>query len=120
VTAAEVSAALARRSLGARRPAPLGPVAQAAALEALSPESVLVAREHLDLLVRTDDRSGELVLTLAGRSVGLPGLWTKALRSLLDGAPLRVEELPDLARDEAMACARRLVREGVVAVDGTR
>ena len=120
VTAAEVSATLAESSLGTRRPAPLGPLAQIAALDGLTPSSVLAVREHLDLVVRPDDGSGELVLGLAGRTARLPGAWTKAVRVLLGGQPLRVEELPGLAVDEGMACARRLLREGVVVVDGTR
>jgi cupin superfamily protein len=121
ITAAEVSAALAERSLGSRRAAPLGPLAQAAALDRLSMESVLVVREHLDHLVRSDEGSGgDLVLALSGRSVRLPGAWGKALQCLLDGAAVPVAELPDLTAHEAMACARRLVREGVVVVDVTR
>ena len=120
VTAADVSAVLAGRGLGARRPAPLGPLAAAAALEGLSASSVLVVREHLDHTLRTDEVTGELVLAAAGRTVRLPARWDKALRQLLDGAPLRVDELADLPADEALAGARRLAREGVLVVDGSR
>ena len=82
---------------------------------------MLVVREHLDHLVRSDEGSdSDLVLALSGRTVRLPGAWGKALQCLLDGAAVRVAELPDLTADEAMACARRLVREGVVVVDVTR
>jgi hypothetical protein len=83
---------------------------------------VLVVRGHLDHVVRSDGATGEVLLGLAGRTVRLPAAWSKPLRSLLDGAALRVDELPDLGgltADEALACARRLVREGVVVVDGT-
>ena len=120
VTAAEVSAALAEQRLGARRPAPLGPLAQAAALAGLTGQSVLVVREHLDHVLRADDPSGELVLVLAGRTLRLPAGAGKAVRSLLDGVPVRVEELPGLAPDDALALGRRLVREGVAVVDGAR
>ena len=116
VTAADVSAVLSARSLGARRPAPIGPLAQAAALDGLSPSSMLIVREHLDCVVRPADGSDELLLGLAGRTARLPGAWAKAVRALLAGESVRVDELADLTVEEGMACARRLVREGVVVV----
>ena len=116
VTAAEVSAALATARLGARRPAPLGPLAQAEALQNLTPETVLAVRRHLDHLLVTDD-GGAVSLVLPGRRIGLGATSAKAVRAVLDGARLRVDELPGLEPDDALTLARRLVREGVVVTD---
>jgi lysine-specific demethylase/histidyl-hydroxylase NO66 len=116
VTAAEVSAAVATARLGSRRPAPLGPLAQAEALHDLTPETVLAVRRHLDHLLVTDD-GGAVSLVLPGRRVGLGATSAKAVRALLDGARLRVDELPGLEPDDAITLARRLVREGVVVPD---
>jgi lysine-specific demethylase/histidyl-hydroxylase NO66 len=119
VTAAEVSTALATARLGARRPAPLGPLAQAEALHDLAPESVLAVRRHLDHVLVADgaDDAGAVSLVLPGRRIGLGATSAKAVRALLDGARLRVDELPGLEPDDALTLARRLVREGVVVTD---
>jgi hypothetical protein len=115
VTAAEVSQALAAQALGRRRPAPLGPLAQAASLAAVGPESVLVRREHLDHVLHADDAG--VRLSLAGRVVALPAGSAKAVRLLLDGAAVRVRDLPGLDPSDALDLARRLVREGVAVPD---
>jgi hypothetical protein len=119
VTSADVATALATAGLGGRRPAPLGPLAQAEALRTLSPETVLVVRPHLDhVLVADPERDGGTVsLVLPGRRIGLEASSAKALRALLEGARLRVDELPDLEPDHALTLARRLVREGVVVTE---
>jgi lysine-specific demethylase/histidyl-hydroxylase NO66 len=119
VTAAEVSTALATARLGARRPAPLGPLAQAEALHDLAPESVLAVRRHLDHVLVADGAAGAgaVSLVLPGRRIGLGATSAKAVRALLDGARLRVDELPGLEPDDALTLARRLVREGVVVTD---
>jgi ribosomal protein L16 Arg81 hydroxylase len=115
VTAVEVADRLGGRLVGSNRPAPVAPLAQAAALDALTPDSVLVARAHQRHVVREDGDS--LVLRLSDRSLRLPQVTSKALRALLDGERLRVADLPDLDDDDAMSLARRLVREAVVVVD---
>ena len=118
VTAADVSAALATARLGARRPAPLGPLAQAEALRTLSPQTVLAVRPHLDhVLVADDAGTGAVSVVLAGRRIDLDPPSAKAVRALLDGARLPVDELPGLEPDDALTLARRLVREGVVVTD---
>jgi bifunctional lysine-specific demethylase and histidyl-hydroxylase NO66 len=119
VTAAEVSTALATARLGARRPAPLGPLAQAEALHDLAPESVLAVRRHLDHVLVADGAAGAgaVSLVLPRRRIGLGATSAKAVRALLDGARLRVDELPGLEPDDALTLARRLVREGVVVTD---
>ena len=124
VTAADVSAALATARLGVRRPAPLGPLAQAEALRTLTLRTVLVVRPHLDHVLvpgagdgaRAGD-AGAVSLVLPGRRIELGATSAKAVRALLDGARLRVDELPGLEPDDALTLARRLVREGVVVTD---
>jgi ribosomal protein L16 Arg81 hydroxylase len=119
VTAADVAAVLATARLGSRRPAPLGPLAQAEALRTLTAETVLAVRPHLDHVLATDDAvdGGGVSLVLPGRRIGLGAASAKAVRALLDGARLRVAELPGLEPDDALTLARRLVREGVVVTD---
>jgi hypothetical protein len=114
VTAADVASRLGSRMVGSNRPGPVRPLAQAAALGGLSPDSVLVARDHLRHLVTAD--GDEIVLTVPDRTLRLPAATAKAVRALLDGEPLRVGDLPGLGPDEAMQLARRLVREAVVVV----
>ncbi|MGH8893139.1 MAG: JmjC domain-containing protein, partial [Actinomycetes bacterium] len=115
VTAAEVASYLGTRLAGSNRPAPLGPLAQVAALETLSPDSVLVARRAQRLVVSTEGE--RLLLRLADRTVSMPLGWAKAVRELLDGDRIRVGDLPGLDGDEPIVLARRLVREAVVVVD---
>ena len=118
VTAADVSSALATARLGTRRPAPLGPLAQAEALRTLSPQTVLAVRPHLDHVLDTDEGdAGAVSVALPGRRIDLEAPSAKAVRALLDGAQLRVEELPGLEPEDALTLARRLVREGVVVTD---
>jgi len=115
VTAAEVADRLGGRLVASNRPAPVAPLAQASALDALTPDSVLVARAHQRHVVSHDGDS--LVLRLSDRTLRLPQVTSKAVRALLDGEQLRVADLPDLDDDDAMSLARRLVREAVVVLD---
>ncbi len=114
VTAADVATRLGRRVVGSNRPAPVGPLAQAAALAALDLESVLVARDHQRHLVTAD--GDDVVVRLPDRALRLPAAAGKAVRALLDGEALRVADLPGLDVDDALVLARRLVREAVVVV----
>ena len=115
VTAAEVADRLGASLVGSNRPEPVPPLAQAAALAALDADSVLRVRRHLRQTVAED--GDELVLRLHDRTLRLPASTAKAVRSLLDGECLRVADLPGLERPDALALARRLVREAVVLVD---
>jgi lysine-specific demethylase/histidyl-hydroxylase NO66 len=115
VTAAEVADRLGGRLVGSNRPAPVPPLAQAAALDALTPETVLAVRAHQRHVVRHE--GDELALRLGDRTLRLPAATAKAVRALLDGQRLRVADLPGLDADEAITLARRLLREAVVVVD---
>jgi hypothetical protein len=114
VTAAEVADRLAVRLVGSNRPGPVAPLAQADALGALTPESVLTARPFQRHVLATE--GDHLLLRLSDRTVRMPLVAAKAVRALLDGERLRVADLPGLDADDAMALASRLVREAVVVV----
>jgi hypothetical protein len=116
VTSADVAARLGERLGGSNRPAPVAPLAQAAALGALDVDSVLVARAHLRHVVAADGE--DVVVRLPDRTLRLPGPTGKAVRALLDGERLRVGDLPGLAAEDALVLARRLVSEAVVLVEG--
>jgi hypothetical protein len=118
VSAAEVATRLGDRLVDGNRPAPVAPLAQAAALEGLDGDSVLVSRGHLRHLVTTD--GDDVVVRVTDRTLRLPGTSAKAVRALLDGEHVRVADLPGLDLPEALELARRLVRESVAVVDPSR
>lgn len=103
---ADPSAGLARTRRGQARPAPLGPLAQLAALRGLADDSRFVLREHLDARLdgtRLWTRVGWLDFT----EVELPHV-----RDALDGQPLTPE-------GAGPALVERLVRSGVLVPAGT-
>jgi len=116
VTAAQVADRLAAQVVPGNRPGPIAPLAQADAARDLDGSTLLAVRPHLRHAVRFDD--DHVVLTLPDRRLQLPAVSGKAVKALLDGARLRVAELPGLDQDDALVLARRLVREAVVVVVG--
>ena len=114
VTPAQVGDRLAARVVPGNRPAPIAPLAQAEAAGRLDETTVLEVRPHMRHAVRHE--GDQLVLTLPDRTLRLPLATAKAIDALLDGARLRVAELPGLDRDDALVLARRLVREAVVVI----
>ena len=115
ITAADVATRLGDRLVDSNRPAPVAPLAQAAAFEGLDADSVLVSRGHLRHLVTTD--GDEVVVRVTDRTLRLPASAAKAVRALLDGERVRVADLPGLDLPDALELARRLVREAVVVVE---
>jgi hypothetical protein len=113
VSPVDVADAVATRVVTGNRPAPLGPLEQAAALAALGPSSTVVVRRHLRSQLVVDD---QVRLRTFDRTITLPLATAKSLRTLLDGEPVRVSELPDLEPVDAVDLVRRLVREGVLVV----
>ena len=114
VTAADVAGRLGTRLVDSNRPAPVGPLEQAAALDRLDVGSVLVVRGHLRHVITTE--ADTVVVRLPDRTLTLPAATGKAVRALLDGERLRVGDLPGLEQQDALDLARRLVREAVVVV----
>jgi len=112
-----VAGAVAER-LGRRRrsdspAAPVRPLATIAAAEALTTDTVVVARPGL--AARLTREVETLTVRLPGKSVALPIAAGDAVDALLSGRPVAVGALP-LDERSAVVVARRLLREGVVVV----
>ncbi|MFJ6198992.1 cupin domain-containing protein [Micromonospora sp. NPDC092111] len=108
-----VAAGLRRRAWPAARPAPIRPLAQAAALAALDPDSRIAPRAGLRWQLAPAD-GGRVALRLFDRTITLPEQCAPALRALLTGDGLRVGDLPGLDDDaDRLVLARRLLREAV-------
>ncbi|SCF26175.1 Cupin superfamily protein [Micromonospora purpureochromogenes] len=113
VDPAAVAARLRQRAWPAARPAPIRPLAQAAALAALDADSRIAPRAGLRWqLTATDDH--RVALRLPDRTLTLPGTCEPAVRTLLTGTVTRVGDLPGLDDDaDRLVLARRLLREAV-------
>ncbi|WP_431975748.1 cupin domain-containing protein [Micromonospora haikouensis] len=110
---AAVAARLRQRAWPAARPAPIRPLAQAAALAAVDADTRLAPRPALRWrLDPTGD--GKVALRLFDRVLTLPAGCEPALRALLTGAVARVGDLPGLDDDaDRVVLARRLLREAI-------
>ncbi|MFI7429931.1 cupin domain-containing protein [Micromonospora sp. NPDC049836] len=111
---ASLAARLRARAWPAARPAPIRPLAQAAALAALGPDSQVAVRAGLRWqLAPTGD--GRVALRLFDRTITLPGTCEPALRAVLTGDVTRVGDLPGLDDDaDRLVLARRLLKEAVL------
>ncbi|GLL03510.1 cupin domain-containing protein [Dactylosporangium matsuzakiense] len=113
ITPEDVAAQLRGGTWSAARPAPLRPVAQAAALSALGLDVRVAARPGLP--VRLEGPSGgRVAVHLPDRSLQLPESCAAALRTALDGRPHRVGDLPGLDDADRIVLARRLLREAAL------
>ncbi|MEU1606306.1 cupin domain-containing protein [Micromonospora matsumotoense] len=109
---AAVAARLRDRAWPAARPAPIRPLAQAAALVSLTADSRIGPRGGLRW--QLDTAADRVALRLTDRTVTLPAQCAPALRALLGSTGLRVGDLPGLDDDaDRMVLARRLLREAV-------
>ncbi|MEV2242655.1 cupin domain-containing protein [Micromonospora sp. NPDC049891] len=110
---AAVAARLRQRAWSASRPAPIRPLAQAAAITALTADSLVMARRGLRWqLVGEGDR---VTLRLFDRTISLPAQCEPAVRALLAGPPIRVGDLPGLDTDaDRRTLTRRLLREAAL------
>ncbi|MET7968915.1 cupin domain-containing protein [Micromonospora sp. NPDC005305] len=111
---AAVAARLRDRAWPAARPAPIRPLAQAAALAALDPDSRVAPRAGLRWQL-TPTGDGKVALRLVDRTITLPGTCEPALRALLAGEVTRVGDLPGLDDDaDRLVLTRRLLKEAVL------
>ncbi|SCE79253.1 Cupin superfamily protein [Micromonospora matsumotoense] len=109
---AAVAARLRDRAWPAARPAPIRPLAQAAALASLTADSRIAPRGGLRWQLAT--AADRVALRLTDRTITLPAQCAPALRALLGSTGLRVGDLPGLDDDaDRMVLARRLLREAV-------
>jgi ribosomal protein L16 Arg81 hydroxylase len=110
----DVAARWRRTSGPAARPAPLRPVAQAAALARLSVRDRVRLRPGLRLRL-TEPGTGRIALETPDRTIGMPAVCAAAVRALLDGEVHRIADLPGLdGDDDRLVLARRLVTESVL------
>ena len=102
-----------RQQIGETRPAPLGPLAQLAALRELTPSTCVDPPPG-----RTADAAAQSPTGSRSTSSIPPSRWPAqvhgALLIAMSGAVFRPTDLPDLDPDEQLVVARRLLREGVV------
>ncbi|MFI6820941.1 cupin domain-containing protein [Micromonospora sp. NPDC050187] len=111
---AAVAGRLRQRAWPAARPAPIRPLAQAAAIRELTVESTLTVRPGLrwQLVPEGPER---VALRVFDRTVSLPAQCAEAVRALLTGAVGRVGDLPGLDDDaDRLVLTRRLLREAIL------
>ncbi|MEV0128669.1 cupin domain-containing protein [Dactylosporangium sp. NPDC050688] len=106
-----------RTTTSVARPAPMRPVAQAAALARLSAADRVRLRPGLPVRVSTPDPQ-RVAITAPDRTVTMPAVCAAAVHALLDGEPHRVDDLPGLAGDDRLVLARRLLTEAILTLDG--
>ncbi|MEJ3749270.1 cupin domain-containing protein [Actinomycetes bacterium KLBMP 9797] len=108
-----VAERLRARAWPAARPAPIRPVAQAAAVAALDLDARVTRRPGLrwQLVVDGADR---VTLRVFDRTVSLPGECAPAVRALLSGGTHRIGDLPGLDDHSRLVVARRLLREAIL------
>ncbi|MEU4782699.1 cupin domain-containing protein [Micromonospora sp. NPDC023633] len=110
---AVVAARLRQRAWPAARPAPIRPLAQAAALAALDVDTRLASRPGLRW--RLTPRGDRVALVLFDRTITLPASCAPAVHALLGAKSVRVGDLPGLDDDaDRLTLARRLLREAVL------
>ncbi|MBY8874629.1 cupin domain-containing protein [Micromonospora sp. PLK6-60] len=110
---AAVAAGLRRRAWPAARPAPIRPLAQAAALATVAADTRIAVRGGLRWQLSASG-DGKVALRLTDRTLTLPAQCAPALRRLLAGEPVRVGDLPGLDDDaDRVTLARRLLKEAV-------
>jgi ribosomal protein L16 Arg81 hydroxylase len=99
-----------RRSAATARPAPVRPVAQAAALARLSADALVRVRPGLPVRVTEPDPE-RVAVEGPDRTVTMPAACAAAVRALLDGRVHRVGDLPGLDDADRLVLTRRLLTE---------
>ncbi len=98
------------------RPAPIAPIAQAAAADALTAQTPVRRRYGLRarLLDGEDGRDGRIRLVLGDRTLHLPATTRPAVAALLTGSTYTAASLPGLDDVDGVVLVRRLLREAVL------
>ncbi len=112
IEAASVAERLRERAWPATRPAPIRPLAQAAAMTDLDLDTVLSPRGGLHWRMTAADPD-TVTVHLVDRQITVPARCAPALRVLLAGPWIRVGDLPDLAAADQLTFARRMLREAI-------
>ncbi|MFC5382576.1 cupin domain-containing protein [Aquipuribacter nitratireducens] len=98
--------------LSGNRPAPLAPLAQAAAVRTTDAATRVRLRPGLRHVLRED--TDEVVVVTGDRRLAVPARAGDAVRTLLSGATVSAAGLPGLGVDDAVDLVRRLLRDGLV------
>ncbi len=103
-----------RTTTSVARPAPMRPVAQAAALARLSADDHVRLRPGLAVRIGSTDPA-RVSVEAPDRTVTMPAVCEAAVRVLLDGRVHRVGDLPGLDDDgDRLVLARRLLTETIL------
>ncbi|HZX06183.1 cupin domain-containing protein [Kribbella sp.] len=105
---------LRRRTWSSNRPAPLAPLAHAAAISSLAIGTTVRLRPGLRCRLIPGD---PLVLELPDRTITFPPNTTAAVQQLTSGADCKVGELPALDEPDQLVLVRRLLTEAVLVTD---
>lgn len=100
------------------RPAPIRPLAQAAAVDTVEADTTVVPRAGLRWFLRTEPDAA--ILELPDRTVRFPAFCAPAVRAVLAAAgAVRVGDLPGLDGEDQVVLVRRLLREAVAVPAGS-
>jgi lysine-specific demethylase/histidyl-hydroxylase NO66 len=110
-SAEELAARLRRRTWSGNRPAPLAPLAHAAAIASLGPGTVVRLRAGLRHRVVLGD---PVLLQLPDRTISLPPATADAVVRLCAGDEVAIGELPGLDDADRLVLVRRLMTEAVI------
>lgn len=110
-SADELAARLRRRTWSGSRPAPLPPLAHAAAIASLAPGTPVRLRAGLRYRLVVGD---PVLLQLPDRTISLPVATSDAVRRLCEGDEVKVGELPGLDEADQLVLVRRLMTEAVL------
>jgi lysine-specific demethylase/histidyl-hydroxylase NO66 len=110
-SADELAVRLRRRTWSGNRPAPLGPLAHAAAITSLAVGTAVRLRSGLRYRLVPGD---PVLLQLSDRTISLPAATSEAVVRLCSGDEVRVGELPGLDDADQLVLVRRLMTEAVV------
>lgn len=107
----DLAARLRRRTWSGNRPAPLAPLAHAAAIASLGPGAVVRLRAGLRHRVVPGD---PVLLQLPDRTISLPAATGEAVARLCRGDEVAIGELPGLDEADQLVLVRRLMTEAVI------
>jgi len=109
---AAIARGLGRHLAATTRPAPLSPLGQLRAAEALAVDTPVRLRPGLRLTLQIEGR--QLKVQLPDREVLIPDTLADAVRAATSGVEVSADSLPGLAVSDGLKLLRRLLREGVV------
>ncbi|MFC0628237.1 cupin domain-containing protein [Kribbella deserti] len=110
-TPEQLAARLRRRTWTGNRPAPLPPLAHAAAIAGIEPGTTVRTRVGLRHRVVPGD---PVLLQLPDRTISFPVITSEAVARLCSGEEVAVRDLPGLSEEDQLTLVRRLMTEAVL------